>query len=108
MTNPHSPTSSSLFCWPAACEPRPTSSINCSTPAKSASARILLLMAEFGKPGAPKTFILPHYAGNTGRYDRYDPVRVSFFMNRFRKLGFINYNGRIQVHRSLLNVVLLE
>jgi CRP/FNR family cyclic AMP-dependent transcriptional regulator len=34
--------------------------------------------------------------------------RVSFFMNRFRKLGFISYNGRIQVHKSLLNVVLLD
>ncbi|MGA2809172.1 MAG: helix-turn-helix domain-containing protein, partial [Terracidiphilus sp.] len=34
--------------------------------------------------------------------------RVSFFMNRFRKLGFIDYNGRIQVHKSLLNVVLLD
>jgi len=33
---------------------------------------------------------------------------VSFFMNRFRKLGFVSYNGRIQVHRSLLNVVLLD
>jgi len=34
--------------------------------------------------------------------------RVSFFMNRFRKLGFVSYNGRIQVHKSLLNVVLLD
>jgi hypothetical protein len=34
--------------------------------------------------------------------------RVSFFMNRFRKLGFIEYNGRIKVHKSLLNVVLLD
>jgi CRP/FNR family transcriptional regulator, cyclic AMP receptor protein len=34
--------------------------------------------------------------------------RVSFFMNRFRKLGFIDYNGRIQVHKSLLNVILLD
>jgi hypothetical protein len=34
--------------------------------------------------------------------------RVSFFMNRFRKLGFISYDGRIQVHKSLLNVVLLD
>jgi len=34
--------------------------------------------------------------------------RVSFFMNRFRKLGFVSYNGRIQIHKSLLNVVLLD
>jgi CRP-like cAMP-binding protein len=71
-------------------------------------ARILLLMAEFGKPGEPETFIplitqeaLAEMIGTTRS-------RVSFFMNRFRKLGFINYNGRIQVHKSLLNVVLLD
>jgi len=71
-------------------------------------ARILLLMAEFGKPGAPATFIpritqqtLADMIGTTRS-------RVSFFMNRFRKLGFISYSGRIQVHKSLLNVVLLD
>jgi CRP-like cAMP-binding protein len=71
-------------------------------------ARILLLMAEFGKPGDPETFIpvisqetLAEMVGTTRS-------RVSFFMNRFRKLGLIDYNGRIQVHRSLLNVVLLD
>jgi CRP/FNR family transcriptional regulator, cyclic AMP receptor protein len=71
-------------------------------------ARILLLMAEFGKPGEPETFIpsitqetLANMIGTTRS-------RVSFFMNRFRKLGFISYNGRIQVHKSLLNVVLLD
>ncbi|MGB8028529.1 MAG: Crp/Fnr family transcriptional regulator [Terracidiphilus sp.] len=71
-------------------------------------ARILLLMAEFGKPGEPETFIpsitqetLADMIGTTRS-------RVSFFMNRFRELGFISYNGRIQVHKSLLNVVLLD
>jgi CRP/FNR family cyclic AMP-dependent transcriptional regulator len=71
-------------------------------------ARILLLMAEFGKPGEPITFIpritqetLAEMIGTTRS-------RVSFFMNRFRKLGFIDYNGRIQVHKSLLNVLLLD
>ncbi|HMG86165.1 MAG TPA: Crp/Fnr family transcriptional regulator [Terracidiphilus sp.] len=71
-------------------------------------ARILLLMAEFGKPGEPETFIpqitqqtLADMIGTTRS-------RVSFFMNRFRKLGFISYSGRIQVHKSLLNVVLLD
>jgi CRP/FNR family cyclic AMP-dependent transcriptional regulator len=69
-------------------------------------ARILLLMAEFGKPGEPETLIpaitqemLAEMIGTTRS-------RVSFFMNRFRKLGFIEYNGRIQVHKSLLNVIL--
>jgi CRP/FNR family cyclic AMP-dependent transcriptional regulator len=69
-------------------------------------ARILLLMAEFGKPGEPEPLIpqitqetLADMIGTTRS-------RVSFFMNRFRKLGFIAYNGRIRVHKSLLNVIL--
>ncbi|MGB6721926.1 MAG: Crp/Fnr family transcriptional regulator [Terracidiphilus sp.] len=69
-------------------------------------ARVLLLMAEFGKPGEAETTIpkvsqetLAEMVGTTRS-------RVSFFMNRFRKLGFIDYNGRIRVHKSLLNVVL--
>jgi CRP-like cAMP-binding protein len=71
-------------------------------------ARILLLMAEFGKPGEPETLI-PHItqetlAGMIGA----TRSRVSFFMNRFRKLGFIEYKGRIRVHKSLLNVVLYD
>jgi CRP/FNR family cyclic AMP-dependent transcriptional regulator len=71
-------------------------------------ARILLLMAEFGEPGEPETLIprvtqetLAEMIGTTRS-------RVSFFMNRFRKLGFIEYNGRIHVHKSLLNVILLD
>jgi CRP/FNR family cyclic AMP-dependent transcriptional regulator len=69
-------------------------------------ARILLIMAEFGKPGEPEPLIpritqetLAEMIGTTRS-------RVSFFMNRFRKLGFIEYNGRISVHKSLLNVIL--
>ncbi len=69
-------------------------------------ARILLLMAEFGKPGEPEALIpkisqetLAEMVGTTRS-------RVSFFMNRFRKLGFVEYDGRIRVHKSLLNVVL--
>jgi CRP-like cAMP-binding protein len=71
-------------------------------------ARILLLMAEYGKPGEPEQYIpkisqetLAEMVGTTRS-------RVSFFMNRFRKLGFIEYNGRVKVHRSLLNAVLLD
>ena len=69
-------------------------------------ARILLLMAEFSQPGEPERLIpkitqetLADMIGTTRS-------RVSFFMNRFRKLGFIEYNGRIRVNKSLLNVVL--
>ena len=69
-------------------------------------ARILLLMAEVGQPGEPATMIpkitqetLAEMVGTTRS-------RVSFFMNRFRQHGFIDYNGRIRVHKSLLNVIL--
>ena len=71
-------------------------------------ARILLLMAEFGKSTELETPIpkitqetLAEMIGSTRS-------RVSFFMNRFRRLGFIEYNGDIRVHKSLLNVVLHE
>ena len=71
-------------------------------------ARILLLMAEFGKPGAPNTFIPPITQETLADMIGTTRSRVSFFMNRFRKLGFISYNGRIEVHKSLLKVVLLD
>jgi CRP-like cAMP-binding protein len=71
-------------------------------------ARILLLMAEFGKPGEPETVIPPITQETLAEMIGTTRSRVSFFMNRFRKLGFIDYNGRIQVHKSLLNVVLLD
>ncbi|MGD0097756.1 MAG: Crp/Fnr family transcriptional regulator [Terracidiphilus sp.] len=71
-------------------------------------ARILLLMAEFGRPGEPEKFIPPVTQETLAEMIGTTRSRVSFFMNRFRKLGFIDYNGRIQVHKSLLNVVLLD
>ena len=71
-------------------------------------ARILLLMAEYGKPGEPEKFIPPITQETLAEMIGTTRSRVSFFMNRFRKLGFIDYNGRIQVHKSLLNVVLLD
>ena len=71
-------------------------------------ARILLLMAEFGKPGEPEPYIPPITQETLANMIGTTRSRVSFFMNRFRKLGFINYNGRIQVYKSLLNVVLLD
>ncbi|MGC1360977.1 MAG: Crp/Fnr family transcriptional regulator [Silvibacterium sp.] len=69
-------------------------------------ARILLLMAEFGKPGEPETLIPPITQETLAEMIGTTRSRVSFFMNRFRKLGLIEYNGRIQVHKTLLNVVL--
>lgn len=71
-------------------------------------ARILLVMAEFGRPGEPETFIPPVTQQTLADMIGTTRSRVSFFMNRFRKLGFISYNGRIQVHKSLLNVVLFD
>jgi len=69
-------------------------------------ARILLLLAHFGKEGKPESVVpkisqemLAEMVGTTRS-------RVSFFMNRFRELGFIHYNGGLKVHTSLLNVVL--
>ena len=69
-------------------------------------ARILLLLAEFGKPGEPELLIPEITQETLAEMIGTTRSRVSFFMNRFRKLGFIEYNGRIRVHRSLLNVVL--
>jgi CRP/FNR family cyclic AMP-dependent transcriptional regulator len=69
-------------------------------------ARILLLMAEFGQPGKPEMLIPPITQETLAEMIGTTRSRVSFFMNRFRKLGFIEYNGRIRVHRSLLNIVL--
>ena len=69
-------------------------------------ARILLLMAEFGQPGNQET-TLPKISQETlAEMIGTTRSRVSFFMNRFRKLGFVEYDGRIRVHKSLLNVVL--
>jgi CRP-like cAMP-binding protein len=69
-------------------------------------ARILLLMAEFGEPGSPDQFIPPITQETLAEMVGTTRSRVSFFMNRFRKLGLIEYNGRIRVHKSLLNVIL--
>jgi CRP/FNR family transcriptional regulator, cyclic AMP receptor protein len=69
-------------------------------------ARILLLMAEFNTPGEPETLIPQITQETLAEMIGTTRSRVSFFMNRFRKLGFIEYNGRIRVHKSLLNVVL--
>jgi CRP-like cAMP-binding protein len=69
-------------------------------------ARVLLLLAQFGKDGKPEVAIprisqetLAEMVGTTRS-------RVNFFMNRFRKLGFVRYNGELEVNSSLLNVVL--
>jgi CRP-like cAMP-binding protein len=69
-------------------------------------ARTLLLMAQFGDAGEPQTLIPPVTQEALAEMVGTTRSRVSKFMNRFRKLGYITYNGRIHVHKSLLNVVL--
>jgi CRP-like cAMP-binding protein len=69
-------------------------------------ARILLLLAHFGKDGVPETVVPTISQETLAEMIGTTRSRVSFFMNRFRKLGFIHYNGGLQVHSSLLNVVL--
>jgi CRP/FNR family transcriptional regulator, cyclic AMP receptor protein len=71
-------------------------------------ARLLLLLANFGKEGKPETTIAKISQETLAEMIGTTRSRVSFFMNKFRKLGFINYNGQIEVHSSLLNLVLHE
>ena len=71
-------------------------------------ARLLLLLANFGKEGSPQP-ISPNISQETlAEMIGTTRSRVSFFMNKFRKLGFISYNGKIEVHSSLLNAVLYD
>jgi CRP/FNR family transcriptional regulator, cyclic AMP receptor protein len=69
-------------------------------------ARVLLLLAQFGKEGKPEIVIPKISQESLAEMVGTTRSRVSFFMNRFRKLGFIEYDGAIKVHSSLLNVVL--
>jgi CRP/FNR family transcriptional regulator, cyclic AMP receptor protein len=71
-------------------------------------ARLLLLMADNGKPGEPEVLIPPVTQETLAEMIGTTRARVSFFMNRFRTMGYIEYKGRIRVNRSLLNVVLQE
>jgi CRP-like cAMP-binding protein len=71
-------------------------------------ARLLLLLANFGKEGKPEPIITKISQETLAEMIGTTRSRVSFFMNKFRKLGLIHYNGGIQVHSSLLNLVLHE
>jgi CRP/FNR family transcriptional regulator, cyclic AMP receptor protein len=72
-------------------------------------ARLLLLLANFGKEGKPEPMIAKISQETLAEMIGTTRSRVSFFMNKFRKLGFIHYNGGgLEVHSSLLNVVLHE
>jgi CRP/FNR family cyclic AMP-dependent transcriptional regulator len=69
-------------------------------------ARVLLLMANFGKEGRQESVIAKISQETLAEMVGTTRSRVSYFMNKFRKLGFIEYNGTLEVHNSLLNVVL--
>ena len=71
-------------------------------------ARLLLLLANFGKEGKPEPLIAKISQETLAEMIGTTRSRVSFFMNKFRKMGLIEYNGRIEVHASLLNLVLHE
>jgi CRP/FNR family transcriptional regulator, cyclic AMP receptor protein len=69
-------------------------------------ARLLLLLANFGKEGRPETVIAKVSQETLAEMIGTTRSRVNFFMNKFRKLGFIDYNGGMEIHSSLLNVIL--
>ena len=69
-------------------------------------ARALLLLAQYGKEGRPETVISTLSQETLAELVGTTRSRINFFMNKFRKLGFIHYNGSLQIHSSLLNVVL--
>jgi CRP-like cAMP-binding protein len=69
-------------------------------------ARVLLLLANFGKEGKPEPIIAKISQETLAEMIGTTRSRVNFFMNKFRKMGFIDYNGHIEVHSSLLNIVL--
>jgi CRP-like cAMP-binding protein len=71
-------------------------------------ARMLLLLANFGKEGPPEPMIVKISQETLAEMIGTTRSRVSFFMNKFRKLGLIEYNGGIKIHESLLNLVLRD
>ena len=71
-------------------------------------ARLLLILANYGSEGKPEPILAKISQETLAEMVGTTRARVSFFMNKFRKLGFINYNGHIEVHKSLLNLVLHE
>jgi len=69
-------------------------------------ARVLLILANFGKEGKPEPIIAKINQETLAEMIGTTRSRVSFFMNKFRKMGLIDYNGHLQIHSSLLNVIL--
>jgi CRP/FNR family transcriptional regulator, cyclic AMP receptor protein len=77
-------------------------------PSEKRLARVLLLLAHFGKEGTPEPILLDISQETLTEMIGTTRSRVSFFMNKFRRLGLISYNRKIEVHNLLLNAVLHE
>ena len=97
---------SSPTSWRGTSASKPISWISCSIPSEKRLARTLLLLARYGKQDSPHRVLpkisqemLAEMVGTTRS-------RVNFFMNKFRKLGFIEYNGGLKINDSLLSIVL--
>ncbi len=102
------PSCSSRTCFRAISGSRKTWSISYLTRARSGWPGLLLLLANFGKDGKPEP-VIPKVSQETlAEMIGTTRSRVSFFMNKFRKLGFIHYNGGLAVHSSLLSIVLRD
>jgi CRP/FNR family cyclic AMP-dependent transcriptional regulator len=71
-------------------------------------ARLLLLLANFGKDGAPRAIVAKVDQETLAEMIGTTRSRVNSFMNKFRRLGFIDYNGHLEVHSSLLSVILAD
>ena len=71
-------------------------------------ARLLLLLANFGRDSRPEPIVGKFSQETLAEMIGTTRSRVSFFMNKFRKLGYIEYNGKLEIHNSLLNVVLYD
>jgi hypothetical protein len=94
--------------WPATVELKGIWSINCSNSSERRLARPLLLPANFGKKESPEPIVRKISQETLAEMVGTTRARVSHFMNRFCKLGHIDYNGHLKVHNSLLNVVLCD
>jgi CRP/FNR family transcriptional regulator, cyclic AMP receptor protein len=98
-------TDSSHTCWRGIFGSRRTWSINCFNSSEKRLVRALLLLARYGKPEQAHR-VLPRISQETlAEMIGTTRSRVNFFMNRFKKLGFIEYNGVLKVNHSLLTVV---
>src|SRR2546428_8539690 len=101
-----SPTASCLICWYGTYDSRRTWSISFFNSCEKRLARTLLLLAQYGKQKQPQKMLTNVSQGMLAEMIGTSRPRVNFFMTKFRKMGFIKYNGGLQINRSLLSVVL--